>query len=124
MRYKNDNIIFTLGRRGISPSFKEKQAGSLTTTSMTTTPIRPKDPPPPPPAATSNGMKLMRSGSSSKVIYDIAENDEDNGLVILHTNNGSLRKTSAPSKPPRQRKTRSQSFTPSSKSSDRLSPGR
>ena len=108
-----DAFTSRLGRRGISQSFKEK-AGSMTT-SGGSTPTRPKDPPPPPPA-----NKLMRSGS--KVIYDIAENDEDNGLVILHTNNGSLRKSSAPSKPPRQRKARSQSFTPSSKNSDRISP--
>ena len=87
-----------LGRRGISQSFKEKagSSGSLTPV-LTSTPTRPKDPPPPPPPSSTANMKLNRSiSSSSKIIYDIAENDEDcsigsnpgiGGLVILHTNN-------------------------------------
>jgi hypothetical protein len=111
------NASTRLGRRGISQSFKENVM-------VTSTPIRPKDPPPPPPSQQS---RLSRSASSGKVIYDIAESEEmpdsslgsgiNNGLVILHTNNGSLRRNSgAPCKPPRQKKERSQSFTPSSMS--------
>ena len=66
---------------------------------------------------------FFRSASNGKLIYDIAESDEhslnhENGLVILHTNNGG-RRTSAPHKPPRSK--RSQSFTPASKSTEHLS---
>lgn len=118
----NNGTSTRLGRRGISQSFKEKVA----------CPSRPKDPPPPPPGLNKGSSKVAvskkRSSSTDKVIYDIAEQEEAESaqtsmVRILHTNSssaiccnttGSLKRV--PSKPPRTKKERSQSFNPKSKS--------